>query len=93
MKGLNIKKSLPFTCNVKLTSYPYLADYLSILESNGNDCSGIIFNNYIEIFYKPWKGQIRFLNHLNFQSNLEILKFHYLVQLNLLSKIIINILL
>lgn len=72
-----MKKILPFTCDVKFTSYPYLADYLSILESNGNDCTGIMFNNYIEIFYKPWKGQIRFLNHLNIQSNLEILKFHY----------------
>lgn len=72
-----MKRLLPFTCNVKLTSYPYLADYLSILESNGHDCTGIIFNNYIELFYKPWKGQIRFLNHLSLKSNLEITKFHY----------------
>lgn len=72
-----MKKLLPFTDNVKLTSYPYLADYLSILESNGNDCTGIIFNNYIEMFYKPWKGQIRFFNHLKLQSNLEIIKFHF----------------
>lgn len=72
-----MKKTLPFIPSLKLTSYPYLTDYLSILESNGHDCTGILYNNYIELFYKPWKGQIRFFNHLKLQSNLETFKFHY----------------
>ena len=51
-----MKRLLPFTCNVKLTSYPYLADYLSILESNGHDCTGIIFNFFINL----GKGKLDF---------------------------------
>lgn len=72
-----MKNSLPFKTDVKLTSYPYLADYLSILNANKYDYSGIVFNNYIELFYKPWKGQIRFLNQRKLQSCFNIIRFHF----------------
>lgn len=49
---------LPMKTDPLIQTYPYFSNYLGVLEANGYDVSGVLFNHFLTLYYTPWSGKI-----------------------------------
>lgn len=72
-----MKRILPIDINPIIKSYPYFADYLCVLQAKEYDISGILFNNFLTLYYTPFSGKMGMRKFYYMKSLFQVQAFQF----------------